>query len=432
MARTAKPLEARKLGKLITEAADLFRMGRRAPVMHSDGNNLYLRIAPSAVEGAPPSATWVFRYMAGKKAHTMGLGRLGSPDRAIVSLADARDLAIDRLRLLAKGRDPVASLGRKATRARAAAERAKLVTFSECVDRFLENSEGDWSNPKHKYQWRQTLALATKSFGNVPVGEVDTAMVMKVLEPIWRTKTETAKRLRGRIEKVLEWARTSGYRGGENPATWRLLAGGLPHPSKVQTKENHPSLPWVQLPAFLPQVAQQDGMAAKALQVTILTALRTTEVIGARWSEIDLDAKVWTVPAARMKMKQEHSVPLAEPVLAILRELHKVRGVKTGDDGYVFPSPAGGQLSNQAMKALLRRMDVAKETASVHGFRATFRSWCADNGVSRELAEKALAHKLESKVEAAYQRSDLFELRRPLMDAWATFATTSAQKKVAA
>jgi integrase len=276
----------------------------------------------------------------------------------------------------------------------------------------------DWRNPKHAAQWPATLGTyAYPVFGDLPVGQVDTALVMKALEPIWNEKTETASRLRGRIEAVLGWATTSGYRSGDNPARWRgHLENLLAKKSKVAPVEHHAALSYAELPDFMTEMHQQEGIAAQALQFTILTAARTGEVIGATWPEIDFKQCLWTIAAQRMKARREHRVPLSEPALAILQAMNAVRSGK-----YVFPGNRSDRpLSNMAMAMLVRRMGRADLT--VHGFRSTFSDWCAERtAFPAEVREMALAHVVGDKVEAAYRRGDLLKKRFQLAEAWARF-----------
>jgi integrase len=279
--------------------------------------------------------------------------------------------------------------------------------------------QAGWKNPKHRAQWPSTLSTYVyPHFGKLPVQDVDVALVMKAVEPIWTTKPETASRVRGRIESILDWATARGYRHGENPARWRgHLDALLPTKTKVRRVQHHAALPYAQLPAFLAELRQQDGIGAKALEFAILTAARTGEVMGAKWSEIDFEARLWTVPAERMKAGREHRVPLSEPALAILKAMREVR---EGD--FVFPGGRAGRgISNMAMIMTLRRMGRGDLTA--HGFRSTFSDWCAEQtDFPAEAREMALAHTVSDKVEAAYRRGDLFQKRRDLMDAWANYA----------
>src|SRR5262249_14531723 len=358
--------------------------------------------------------SWAFRYMLHSKAREMGLGALTK-----VSLADARKKAADARLLLSNGIDPLER--RQSEEAnRGAAEKlaaARSMTFDHCADAYMRAHEASWQNPKHCQQWRNTLAsYVSPVFGSVSVQEIDVALVTKVLEPIWNVKPETAGRVRGRIETVLDWARVRGFRDGENPARWRgHLDHLLPAKSKVRQVKHHAALPYDEVGAFMKDLQIADGVAAKALEFLILTVSRTGEVIGARWPEIDLKHRIWTVPAERMKRRREHRVPLSAPAIAVLQ---RMRGQGTD---FVFPGlKAGRPLSSMALLNLLGRMVCGDVTT--HGFRSTFRDWAAERtNFPREVAEAALAHAIDDKVEAAYRRGDLFEKRRRLMDAWAEF-----------
>lgn len=292
---------------------------------------------------------------------------------------------------------------------------AKAVTFEEAAERYIEAHKAGWKNAKHAAQWTTTLkTYAYPLIGESPVQAIDTGLVLKVLEPIWTTKTETANRLRGRIESVLDWARVRGYRERENPARWRgHLEQLLPAPSKVQRVQHHAALPYADLPKFMEALRAQDGVSASALEFAILTVARTGEVIGAKWSEIDLKERVWTIPAERMKAGKEHRVPFSARTLAILKSMKAL-----GSGEYVFPGLNNKALSNMALLMLLRRM--GREDITAHGFRSTFRDWAAERtNFPAEVAEMALAHAVGDKVEAAYRRGDLFAKRRELMTAWA-------------
>jgi integrase len=382
------------------------------PGTYGDGAGLYLQ-----VRGAM-NRSWLYRFRLHDKGHLMGLGAV-----ADVSLAEARELAAAARQLARQGANPIEQ--RRAAR-RESADRAGL-TFVQVADAYIAAHEGSWRNPKHKQQWRNTLdTYAAPILGRVSVAEVDVGLVMRVLEPIWREKTETASRLRGRIESVLDYATARGWRSGENPARWRgHLENPLPARSKVATVEHHSALPWREIGAFMATLAREEGVSALALQFAILTAARTGEVIGARWSEIDLGEAVWTVPAARMKAAREHRVRLSTGALKVLRKMAKLR-TNPKVDGFVFPGGKPGKpLSSMALLMLLRRIGRGDLTA--HGFRSTFRDWCAEvTNYPREVAEAALAHVLRNKTEAAYQRSDLMEKRRRLMEDWASFCARSA------
>ncbi len=294
----------------------------------------------------------------------------------------------------------------------------KAMTFRACADQYISSHRAGWRNPKHAAQWPATLSTYVyPSFGALPVQAVDVGLVMMAVEPIWATKPETAGRVRGRIESILDWATARGYRQGENPARWRgHLENLLPARSKVRRVEHHAALPYPEIGAFVIELRQQEGVAARALEFAILTAARTGEVIGARWDEINIAARLWTIPAERMKAAKEHRVPLSDAALAIVNAMAAIR---TGD--HVFPGGrAGRPISNMAMLMLLRRMGRGDLTA--HGFRSSFRDWAAERtGFPAEVAEMALAHAVADKVEAAYRRGDLFEKRRQLAEAWAKF-----------
>lgn len=330
------------------------------------------------------------------KSREMGLGAL-----ADVSLSDARAAATEARKLVKSGIDPLAQreANREAARVAAALAAAKAMTFKECAERFIEAHKAGWKNEKHATQWPNTLRdYAYPVFGELPVQDVDIPLVLKVLEPIWSTKTETASRVRGRIEAVLDWATVRGYRKGDNPALWRgRLSHLLPARGKVQTVEHHAALPYVEIGAFMATLRKREAIAARALEFTILTAARTGEVIGATWDEVDLDGAVWIVPGGRMKAGREHRVPLSEPALAILRTMAEHRSSDS-----LFPGAKGKPLSNMAMAMLLRRMDRADLTA--HGFRSSFRDWAAERtAYPNEVLEMALAHTVGNKVEAAWR-----------------------------
>jgi integrase len=382
----------------------------RKPGMYCDGGGLWLRVA------SPTARSWVYRYMLDRKPHEMGLGKY--PE---ITLAEARSRAAEARKLKAYGKDPLVE--REAVRAALQADAAKAVTFKDAAERYIAAHRMGWRNAKHAAQWEATLATyAEPTMGALAVQAIDTGLVLKVLEPIWTDKPETASRLRGRIEAVLDWARVRGYRDGENPARWRgHLDKLLPARAKVKMVQHHTALSFEQLPDFIAALRNEEGMAARALEFAILTAARTGEVLGAQWGEIDLAEKIWIVPAERMKAHREHRVPLSKPALAILKALKKDAST---DDDFVFASGSPDRpLSNMAMLMLLRRM--GHEELTVHGFRSTFRDWCAERtAFPSEVAEMALAHTVSDKVEAAYRRGDLFAKRRALMEQWATASAT--------
>lgn len=362
--------------------------------MYADGGGLYLQITSSTAR------SWLFRYTLSGRSREMGLGPLSA-----VTLLDARQKAANARRLRAECIDPISQ--RAALRASEATEAARAMTFDEASDAFIASHRGGWRSPKHAGQWKSTLATyASPVFGTLPVGSVDVTLVMKALEPIWTVIPETAGRVRGRIESVLDWAKSRGLRAGENPARWKgHLDNLLPARSKVAKVVHHPALPYDKLPAFMALVRSQASISARALEFTILTAGRTNEIIGALRSEIDEDDAVWTVPADKMKGDREHRVPLSARALAVVRALPK-------DGPYLFPGArADGRLSNMAMLKLLGRMK--RDDLTVHGFRSTFRDWTSERtNFAGEVAEAALAHVVGDRTEAAYRRGDLFEKRR--------------------
>jgi integrase len=373
----------------------------------ADGGGLYLQVSANGAK------SWVFRFRENGRLREAGLGPVHT-----VTLAKAREEALKYRKLRLDGIDPIAE--RKAGQLKAKLEAAKAMTFKQCAEAYIEAHKGSWKSDKHAAQWPSTLeTYAYPVFGDLSVQSIDVALVTKALEPIWKTKTETASRLRGRIERVLDWATVRDYRQGDNPARWRgHLETLLPPRAKVQKVQHHAALPYAEIGPFMSALRKQDGIAALALEFLILTATRTGEVIGATRDEIDLSAAVWTVPADRMKGGKEHRVPLPKPALAVLKRLHDA-----ASGAFVFPGrKAGMPLSNRAMLMVLERMD--RSDLTVHGFRSTFRDWAAERtNFPREVAEHALAHSLPDKVEAAYRRGDLFEKRRRLMDQWGAFCT---------
>ena len=373
---------------------------------YADGGGLYLQV------GASGAKSWVFRYRSDGRLREQGLGSTKS-----ISLADARTLAADARKLVANGQDPISF--RRDNKAAARREAARSVTFKECTEAYIASNSSAWRNPKHRQQWSNTLAsYADQVFGNVSVKDVDTNLIIRALDPIWTAKPETASRVRGRIETVLDWATVREYRSGANPARWKgHLDKILPAHRKFVVVKHHAAIPYAELPTFIRDLRKQDGVASLALEFTILTAARTGEVIGATWPEIDLENSMWTIPADRMKSHREHRVPLALEVLSVL---HRVR--KIGDADYLFPTTANPAkpISNMAMLALLRRMERTEITT--HGFRSTFRDWAAEKtDFPNEVVEMAIAHTVSNKVEAAYRRGDLLEKRRRLMAEWAQY-----------
>lgn len=350
--------------------------------------------------------------MVGGKRRDIGLG--GFPD---VTLANAKEAARAARTKIVAGTDPVEE--RKAARSSLIAARASLVTFKAAAAAYIAAHESGWKNAKHAGQWTATLeTYAYPTIGNIVVSDIETAHVMRVLESIWTTKTETASRLRGRIESVLSWATVRGYRKGDNPARWRgHLDTLLPARTKVQKVEHHAAMDYREVGGFLSELRKHDGLGAKALEFAILTAARSGEVRGAVWSELDLDAAVWTIPSDRMKAKKEHRIPLSAPALELLNALPRIAGTDL-----LFPSAKNTPLSDMTLTAVLKRMG---QSVTAHGFRSTFRDWAGETtAYPREVIEHALAHQLKDKAEAAYARGSLFDKRRRLMADWAKHCAT--------
>jgi integrase len=401
------------------------------PGRYGDGDGLYLMVRDNGTR------FWVFRYTPkGGKLREMGLGRApvgketnpdGTPrekgpiDRNAVSLSEARDRASALYRMVRDGMDPLAQRDAEEAAKKAAAQVAaiKAITFRTAALDYIGLHQATWGNPKHRQQWLNTLeTYAFPHFGDVPVSAVETPHVLAALQPIWTAKPETASRLRGRIEVILDAAKTRGLRTGDNPAAWKgHLALTLPARAKVAKVEHHAALPWQEVNAFMATLATQPGIAALALRFAILTAARTGEVLGATWREIDLDAATWTIPPLRMKAGREHRVPLSDPALGVLTAVAKLRTTNE-PDAPLFPGAVANKgLSNMAMLTLLRRMK--RDDLTTHGFRSTFRDWAAETtAYPGEVVEMALAHVIGDKTEAAYRRGDLFEKRRRLMQEW--------------
>ena len=361
---------------------------------------------------------WVLRVVIGAKRREIGLG--GYPD---VTLAGAHEKARVLRAQIAQGIDPV-EVRREALSRRKAEQNAGM-TFDQCAAAYIKAHAAGWSNIKHRQQWENTLATyAGPVIGSMLVQHVETPHVLAVLEPIWRDRTETATRLRARLELVIDWATARGERQGLNPARWRgHLDKLLPKPSKVATTGHHAALPWREIGPFMARLRAAEGVGARCLEFVILTACRSGEARGATWSEIDIKARTWTVPAARMKAGREHRVPLSDAALALLADLPRIVG-----NDLVFPAPRGGVLSDMTLGAVLKRLGVP---VTAHGFRSTFRDWCAEStSYPQHVAEMALAHTIGDKVEAAYRRGDLFDKRQRLMSEWASWCARTATAEV--
>ena len=383
----------------------------KTPGLHAVGvvAGLHLQVLPSGAR------SWVLRVVIGGKRRDMGLG--GYPD---VTLAGAREKARAARETIAQGIDPIAA--RVAAKSALAAARGSAITFKDAAERFIEAKAGEWKNAKHCQQWTNTLeTYAEPVIGSMQVRDIGLPHIIKILDPIWTSKTETASRVRARLESVLDWATVRGYRHGDNPARWKgHLDKILAKPGKVTKVEHHPALPIDQIANFMLALRQRHGITARALEVLILTATRSGEVRGACWEEFDLDAGLWTIPAGRMKAGREHRIPLSARVLAILNALPRLAEVEL-----VFPAPRGGVLSDMSLTAVTRRMGIA---AVPHGFRSTFRDWAAERtDYPSEMAEMALAHVINNKVEAAYRRGNMFEKRRRMMADWAHICTAAVK-----
>lgn len=379
----------------------------REPGMHAVGGvaGLYLQVAPGG------SRSWILRATVGGKRREMGLGAF--PE---IPLAQAREKARAAREKIEQGTDPILERRRAASALRA--EQARSITFEEAARQYIDARSDEWQNAKHRWQWSSSLeTFAGPVIGRLLVQDVSQAHVLAILQPIWKEKTETAVRLRGRIEQVLDWARVRGFREGENPARWRgHLEQLLPKPSKIARVEHYPALAIDAMPDFMAKLRARSGLSARALEFVVLTAARSGEVRGARWPEFDLAAKTWTIPAERMKARKEHRVPLSGSALALLAALPRVDG-----SDLLFVAPRGGQLSDMSLNAVLRRMGAP---AVPHGMLSTFRDWAAERtNFPREVAEMALAHAIGNEVEAAYRRGDLFSKRAEMMAAWAEFLT---------
>jgi integrase len=400
---------ARRLRDRLTAAFIASATRPKAPKagMHNDGAGLYLAVSDSG------SASWLFRYKIDKRPRQMGLGSLDE-----VSLAQARELADDARRRARGGVDPLEE--RRAAKLSARTDRARTMTFKQAAEAYIAAHRAGWTNAKHSNQWPQSLgAYAFPIIGDLPVAAVDLPLVLKVIEPLWSTKPETASRVRGRVESILDWATVRGYRTGENPARWRgHLENLLPRKTKIHAVEHLAALPYGDVAAFMSRLREQEGVAARVLEFTILTAARASEAVGARWDEIGLVNRLWIVPANRMKARKEHRVPLSGAAMAILERMAELR-----QSDFVFPGRFGGALAVDSMRVLAKRLTGQPVTS--HGFRSTFSDWCAERtAFPAEVREMALAHAVGDKVEAAYRRGDLFEKRRQLAEAWARYCST--------
>ncbi len=402
--------------------------------INSVGLNFVGGVAGLALQVTETGAkSWILRIKIAGKRREIGLGAYTSTN----GVAEARKKALEVRDNRAKGIDPVEA--KRTARSLLAASRAGAVTFNQCAVAYIKVKSPEWVNAKHVQQWSNTLSTyAYPIIGELIIRDVSQAHVMQILEPIWSIKTETAVRLRGRLEKILDWATVSGYRTGDNPARWKgHLDTLLASPKKIAKIEHFSALSFIQLGAFMVELRKIEGMSARALEFSIVCASRSGEVRGASWSEIDLNKSVWTIPADRMKMKVEHRVPLTDEAIALLKAIPRIGGTDL-----IFPNIKGTALSDMALTATLRRMDASKfdadgkgwrdadgRTITQHGFRSSFRDWSSERtSYPRDVCEMALAHAIGDKVEAAYRRGDLFEKRTRLMRDWSKFCGTIQTK----
>jgi integrase len=391
MAKTVKRLKDMQIRRL------------SKPGSYPDGEGLYLQVRTSGAKD------WFYRYEVDGKGRKRGLGSYPT-----ISLEQARDDALECRQLRQQGIDPVDYA--KAQRQKEALDEAKSFTFKECALAYINSHQQGWKNRKHESQWRNTLdTYAYPTIGDIGVQDIDIGLVLDVLEPIWYEKTETASRVRQRIENILDWATVKQYRSGDNPALWRgRLDKLLPKRVKVQKPVHFPAMDYRELPGYFQALRKRDSVATRALAFTILTAARNGEARAVTSDELDLKGKVWTIPDNRMKADREHRVPLSAEALKIIKEMEPF---KRHTDHFIFPGQAHAKPISEA--SLLKIVKQQDKTLTVHGFRSTFRDWCAEQtSFPREVAEAALAHSIRDKTEAAYQRGDLFEKRRRLMDQW--------------
>jgi len=374
--------------------------------MYADGNNLYLRVKDNR-------KSWIFRYTLDSRRRDMGLG-----SAKVLSLAEARILSNEQKKLLLNNIDPIEYRNKqfKKHQEQSLQKKREDVTFESCAKELIQSKCSEWSNKKSKQQWENTLSKYVYPFlGNRRLVDIDQNIIFECLIPIWNGKTETASRIRQRIESIIDYGKAKGYYIGDNPAIWR---GGLefllPKPSKIKTVDHHPALDYERLPQFMADLRKIDAISARALELLILTASRTDEIRSSKWSEIDLNKKIWVIPKERMKSKAEHRVTLCDEAIELLRNLPRI-------NDYIFPGSKDKKpLSNSAMSQLLKRMGYSGIT--VHGFRSTFRDWIAEQtSFSGRLAETAMAHKLSNETEAAYQRRDMIQKRFKMMDAWSNY-----------
>jgi integrase len=386
---------ARQLNRLSNLRVDR----AKRPGMYADGLGLYLRVAPGG------SKQWVYRYVTNGRMRDHGIGPAHT-----LTLAEARERATEARKLRLDGIDPIAA--KHARRASKKADAAKQITFQECCAGYIETAGARWSKI-HRRQWENTLAALYPTFGDFPVGTIDKTLVIRALEPIWKETPVTADRLRGRLEQVLAWATVRDFRSGDNPAAWHLMKhAGFVKAAKI---EHHSALPYAAMPAFMAKLRKDDSIPARALEFIALTCARVGEAIGATWDEIDLGNRVWVVPATRMKARKEHRVPLSAAAVKLLKGLPR-------------SSSADGLFPGLKDRCVVWRLAARLEGGTIHGLRSTFRDWAAERtSFPREIAEMALSHAVGSQVERSYARTDLFDKRLKLMDAWADYCAKPSQ-----
>ena len=398
-------------GRTIGKLSALRVAAAKAPGMYGDGAGLYLKVD----EGG--SRSWILRYKVAGRSRKLGLGPVHT-----VSLALARDKAADARRLLLDGKDPIEV--KRAARAAHLLEAAKTISFDDCAANFVATNKAAWRSEKHVGEWMTSLQrYASPVFGKLAVADVDRGLIVRALEPIWSTKPETASRVRQRVERVLSYAKANGYRDGENPAAWKgNLDHILPRADKIKAVKHFAAMPHNEVATLMARLAPLDEVAAAALRFTILTAARSGEVLGAQWSEIDLESAIWTVPGVRMKTGRQHRIPLSDPAISILNKMQA--GHPHGGHELVFPGRKPGKgIGETSMAYTMRGLGIGAE-ATVHGFRSSFRDWCSEQtAFPREVAEACLAHTVGDKVELAYRRTEFIVKRRALMTAWARYIT---------
>ena len=409
MPKKAKELTATQVKRLTHSISKT--TGKPYNALHPVGGvaGLLIQVTPSGAK------SWIYRTTVGGKRRNIGLG--GFPD---VTLTGAREKAREYREMIERGIDPIEQ--RQAARQSLIVEQGKSLTFDDAARQFLAVKSREFKNPKHVQQWTNTLSTyASPILGKMAVSAIELPHIVQVLEPIWHTKTETAGRVRGRIEKVLAWATVSGFRTGENPARLKDNVDlALGKPSKIKKAKHFTALPYAELPEFMAELRQRPAVSARALEFAILTAARSGEVRGATWEEIDLDAAIWTIPAERMKAGKPHKVPLCPAAVEILKEIPQLEGSEL-----IFTAPRGGKFSDVALTALLKRMEIK---ATAHGFRSTFKDWAREQtAYADEVSELALAHVNSDATRAAYARSELIDKRRQLMQEWANYCRNGKQ-----